>query len=84
MKLNYSEGFYNLSFFNINIDTQEELTKQVLEREDSTFVHEFIHYLQDLVLPYSIRFNLSNVRWFFNILKVAFGSAKINPVSTLP
>ena len=39
MKLNYSEGFYNLSFFNINIVTQEELTKQVLEREESTFVH---------------------------------------------
>ena len=78
MKLNYSEGFYNLSFFNINIDTQEELTKQVLEREDSTFVHEFIHYLQDLVLPYSIRFNLSNVRWFFNILKVAHNEGYID------
>jgi len=71
MKLNYSEGFYNLSFFNINIDTQEELTKRVIEKEDSTFIHEFIHYLQDLVLPYNIRYNLSNVRWFFNVLESA-------------
>lgn len=47
------------------------MTKQVLEKENSTFIHEFVHYLQDLVLPYNIRFNLSNVRWFFNILEVA-------------
>ena len=71
MKLNYSEGSYKLSFFNINIETKEKLTKQVLEKENSTFIHEFVHYLQDLVLPYNIRFNLSNVRWFFNILEVA-------------
>ncbi len=71
MKLDYSEGSYKLSFFNINIDTKEKLTKQVLEKENSTFIHEFVHYLQDLVLPYNIRFNLSNVRWFFNILEVA-------------
>lgn len=71
MKLNYAEGSYNLSFFNIIIKTDEELSQNVIEKNKSTFVHEFIHYLQDLILPYNIRFNLSNVRWFFNILESA-------------
>lgn len=71
MKLNYTEGSYNLSFFNIIIETDEELSQNVIEKNKSTFVHEFIHYLQDLILPYNIRFNLSNVCWFFNILESA-------------
>lgn len=71
MKLNYAEGSYNLSFFSISIETDEELSKNVIEKNKSTFVHEFIHYLQDLILPYNIRYNLSNVRRFFNILEVA-------------
>lgn len=71
MKLNYVEGNYNLSFFNITIETNEELTQNVIEKNKSTFVHEFIHYLQDLILPYNIRYNLSNVRYFFNILESA-------------
>ncbi len=71
MELNYVEGSYNLSFFNITIETDEWLSPNVIEENKSTFVHEFIHYLQDLVLPYNIRYNLSNVRWFFNILESA-------------
>lgn len=69
MKLDYAEGSYKLSFFNISIKTEEELSRNVLEKNNSTFIHEFIHYLQDLILPYNIRYNLSNVRWFFNILE---------------
>ena len=71
MKLDYATGFYNMSFFNINIETEEELTQDVLKKNEATFIHEFIHYLQDLVLPYNIRYSLSNVRWFFNILDSA-------------
>ena len=71
MKLDYATGFYNMSFFNINIETEEELTQDVLKKNEATFIHEFIHYLQDLVLPYNIRYSLSNVRWFFNILNSA-------------
>jgi len=77
MKLDYDEGSYNLSFFNINIETEEKLSKKVLEENVATFIHEFIHYLQDLILPYNIRYNLSNVRWFFNILQFAQQSGKI-------
>lgn len=78
MKLDYTMGFYNISFFNINIETEEELTQDVLEKNKAIFIHEFIHYLQDLVLPYNIRYSLSNVRWFFNILESAhkIGSIK--------
>lgn len=77
MKLEYATGFYNISFFNINIETKEELTQDVLKKEEATFTHEFIHYLQDLILPYNIRYNLSNVRWFFNILESAHKNGKI-------
>ena len=61
MKLNYTTGFYNIAFYNININTQEGLNRDVIKKNEATFVHEFIHYLQDLVLPYNIRYNLSNV-----------------------
>ena len=77
MKLEYATGFYNISFFNINIETKEELTQDVLKKEEATFTHEFIHYLQDLILPYNIRYNLSNVRWFLNILESAHKHGKI-------
>lgn len=77
MKLEYATGFYNISFFNINIETEEELIQDVLKKEEATFTHEFIHYLQDLILPYNIRYNLSNVRWFFNILESTHKNGKI-------
>ena len=32
MKLDYATGFYNMSFFNINIETEEELTQDVLKK----------------------------------------------------
>ena len=78
MKLNYTEGFYNISFFNINIATEEELTRDVIEKNKASFIHEFIHYLQDLVLTYNIRYSLSNIRWFSDILQSARESGIIN------
>ena len=45
MKLDYAEGCYHISFFNINIETEEELTQDVLKKNSATFIHEFIHYL---------------------------------------
>ncbi len=78
MKLDATAGFYSISFFNINIETEEELAQDMFCQNEATFVHEFIHYLQDLVLPYNIRYNLSNVRWFFNILESAHSIGSIN------
>ena len=74
---NFTSGLYNISFFNMKIDTSEELTNEVIKKEESTFIHEFIHYLQDLILPYNIRVNLSNVRWLFNILEEAYKKGTI-------
>lgn len=54
------------------------MTQDILEKNEATFIHEFIHYLQDLVLPYNIRYSLSNVRWFFNILDSAYKTGRIN------
>lgn len=78
MKLDAAAGFYSISFFYINIETEEELTQDMFCQNEATFVHEFIHYLQDLVLPYNIRYCLSNVRWFFNILESAHSIGSIN------
>lgn len=78
MKLDYTAGFYSISFFIINIESEEEFTKDFFRQNEATFVHEFIHYLQDLVLPYNIRYNLSNVCWFFNILESAHKIGSIN------
>lgn len=78
MKLDYAAGFYNISFFYLNIETEEELTQDVINKNEVTFFHEFIHYLQDLVLPYNIRYSLSNVRWFFNILESAYRTGCIH------
>ena len=46
MKLDYATGFYNISFFNINIETEEELTQDVLKKERGTFMQLLIRYLQ--------------------------------------
>lgn len=78
MKLDYAMVFYNISFFTINFKTEEELTPDVLKKNEEIFIHKFIHYLQDLVLPYSIRYSLSNVCWFFNILESAHKTGSIN------
>lgn len=32
MKLDYAMGFYDMSFFNINIETEEELTQDFLKK----------------------------------------------------
>lgn len=77
MKLNYANGSYNISFFNMIIETNEELSQEVIRKNSSTFIHEFIHYLQDLILPYNIRYNLSNVRQFSDILHYAHSHGSI-------
>ena len=44
MKLDYAAGFYNISFFYLNIETEEELTQDVINKNEVTFFHEFIHH----------------------------------------
>lgn len=70
MKLNYINGCYTPSFFNMILDTNESVESALLKYPE-TFAHEFIHYLQDLILPYNIRLNLSRLREFMSIRRAA-------------
>jgi len=76
MPLNSIEGKYIPSFFSIILETDEDISVAI-EKDESTFIHEFIHYLQDLILPYTIRVNLSNIRWFLNIQQFAVNNGYI-------
>lgn len=76
MRLNDIDGSYYTSFFCINLETYEN-PEQAIENNSSTFAHEFIHYLQDLILPYNIRVNLSNLRWFDNICQIGVQDKQI-------
>ena len=63
MKLETLAGFYSLSFFNLHIKSDEDLSL-MLKKYTQTFVHEFLHYIQDIILPYNIRLNLTNLSLF--------------------
>ncbi len=70
MKLNYVDGRYSPSFFNMTLMTDERV-ETAIERHSETFIHEFIHYLQDLILPYNIRLNMGLMRQFLNVRRCA-------------
>lgn len=66
-------GTYIPSAFSIYLNT----TPERLDTKDATFVHEYIHFLQDIILPYCIRENLvfiNNLAW---ISKVAEATGKL-------
>lgn len=64
MFLKNVEGSYIPSFFLIQIDADEDVAS-ILAKQEGTFVHEYIHLLQDLILPYCIRENLIKLKEFF-------------------
>lgn len=66
MKLNSIDGEYYPSFFTMVLKTNDDV-EVAIEQNTQTFVHEFIHYLQDFILPYNIRLNLTNLSLFQNI-----------------
>lgn len=76
MKLNYINGCYNPSFFNMTLDTDERI-ETAIGNYPETFIHEFIHYLQDLILPYNIRLNMGLMRQFLNVRRYAVGGREI-------
>ncbi len=63
MRLKQNAGNYALSFFNIWLNDMDAFSEDGC-RKSATFVHEFLHYLQDLNLPYNIRLNMSQWRRF--------------------
>ena len=66
MRLKNINGYYNPSFFNIVLETNEEISLAT-KKYTATFMHEFIHYLQDLILPYNIRINFTNLSKYLKI-----------------
>lgn len=65
MFLRSIEGNYEPSFFIIRLKTDQAI--EVCAREnEATFTHEYIHFLQDLILPYCIRQNLVHLAKFFD------------------
>lgn len=61
---NLVSGAYEPSFFIIRLDSEAPVESIALE-STSTFTHEYIHFLQDLTLPYCIRENLAKLNKFF-------------------
>lgn len=63
MRIRTAEGFYEQSYYAIYIDSDEEFDV-VIDSNNQTFVHEYIHFLQDIFLPYNLRFNMVAARDF--------------------
>jgi hypothetical protein len=57
MLLKSTAGTYEPAFFIIRVDADHP-PEQLLEANQPTFVHEYLHLLQDLVLPYCMRENV--------------------------
>lgn len=52
-RLSTTLGFYNPSFFHINIGTNSSFEK-FFDKDVSVFVHEYIHFLQDVCTIYGL------------------------------
>lgn len=57
-----AEGSYIPSYFYMYIDSKDRI--EIVKNNQPTFVHEYIHFLQDLILPYCIRNNLGRLNEF--------------------
>ena len=62
MLINSADGSYMPSYFYMRIDSEDGI--EIVEKNQPTFVHEYIHFLQDLILPYCIRNNLGRINEF--------------------
>lgn len=78
IKLNASDGSYATSYFFMQIETHDDLAS-LLSDHDQTFVHEYIHFLQDLLLSYNIRVNLGQIHRFDLIASTASSEGIIRP-----
>lgn len=58
------DGFYVPSFFYIKLDTQKKLNEIINTEEESTFIHEYIHMLQDISLVCTRNILWQNVNRF--------------------
>jgi len=82
MLLKHVEGTYQPSFFIIRIDDNSAI-EQVANKNQEAFLHEYIHLLQDLTLPYAIRTSLAQLRAFFLQIDTAKDAGEIRMPLTL-
>ncbi|WP_324015468.1 hypothetical protein [Aeromonas hydrophila] len=76
MKLDAANGYYSPSFFFMKIESDEDIN-QCIQNNEQTFIHEYIHFLQDLILPYSIRATLISNRDFALVCSTSFHEREI-------
>lgn len=76
MKISASNGYYLPSYFFMKIESNEDILT-VVENNEQTFVHEYLHFLQDLILPYNIRNTLVSNRNFAIINATGFHDKEI-------
>lgn len=72
---NEMEGEYEPSYFFMKLKTTEKLDNNI-DRHSQTFIHEYIHFIQDIFLPYCVRNNVNEVYRFVYIAD----AAKKNPI----
>lgn len=66
-KLEQTLGFYTPAFFKIYIETVNPIDpKQLSEKEQATFIHEYTHFIQDFTTLYG----LSNIYNIFDTLRL--------------
>lgn len=83
MFLKSVDGEYEPSFFIIRLRTTQSIDVAA-EENISTFIHEYIHFLQDLILPYCIRENLVRLGTFFDHIDRAHSQGEIRLPNMMP
>jgi len=83
MFLKSVEGEYEPSFFIIRLRSTQAVD-EIVKNNISTFVHEYIHFLQDLFLPYCIRENLVRLVTFFDLMDRAQIQGEIRLPNIIP
>lgn len=76
MKVDAANGYYLPSCFFMKIESNEDIN-QCIQNNEQTFVHEYIHFLQDLILPYSIRNTLISNRNFALVCSKSYHDREI-------
>lgn len=71
MKIQAANGYYLPSYFFMKIESNEDIMECITNNEQ-TFAHEYLHFLQDLILPYNIRNTLVSNRDFTLICSTGF------------
>ena len=77
MLIRTADGSYIPSFFSMYIDSDEPIMESVTSNQQ-TFAHEYLHFLQDLILPYCMRETVLSLSQFSVIHRAAIESGKLS------